>query len=98
MSKHTPGPWKCAPVKDEDGNPMFIEITADGIKEIANTANGNFSDEVEHSNARLIAAAPDLLALVKDCFDYLSSVEDGVPPGGPSVERFEMVIKKAEGA
>ena len=67
MSKHTPGPWRI----DEWG-----DIVA-GLRDIAETAhiwNDGGDDtlpEMRRANARLIAAAPDLLAactaLVAQC-------------------------------
>lgn len=53
MSKHTPGPWKVCATK----NSFFVDII---------DSNGEGVVLVRHSsNARLIAAAPDLLAAAK---------------------------------
>mgnify|MGYP001587573306 CR=1 FL=1 len=59
MSKHTPGPWKC-----EGGRQIE---TSSGVFYLAyghdKFGNPNFRDLCElDQNARLIAAAPDLLA------------------------------------
>ena len=58
MSKHTPGPW----MKDDDGDRVvdlayFIVAEVDGVDEA----------EVE-ANARLIAAAPDMLEALREVF------------------------------
>ena len=58
-TKHTPGPWKTVQAKSA------ISIKAhDGLVTIANIGwmlRANYPDTCE-ANARLIAAAPDLLA------------------------------------
>lgn len=65
MSKHTPGPWTWG--KGIDGEPERCYVTQ-GIEGrprylIATIENGAAEDflETEEANARLIAAAPDLL-------------------------------------
>ena len=58
-SKHTPGPWVVDPCWDilgntDDGNGMVCQITTDAVPRA----------EAE-ANARLIAAAPDLLEALR---------------------------------
>ena len=57
MNKHTPGPWKTL-------NPGISSIycTIQGANGGRVCAIGENSHENHHFNARLIAAAPDLLA------------------------------------
>lgn len=70
--KHTPGPWRL--VNDAQGPCMVMHPTLAGVA-IANLGvcfnpvNGYHEDaSAERSaNARLIAAAPDLLAALKYC-------------------------------
>ncbi|WP_447898022.1 hypothetical protein [Stenotrophomonas sepilia] len=57
MSKHTPGPWY---VGREDENTGEIEVISDGRPYVCLVLPGAI-DEVTPANARLIAAAPDLL-------------------------------------
>lgn len=56
---HTPGPWLTRPAQTKDGGATVIESAP-------NTANIGFvwgiEDDEPKANARLIAAAPDLLA------------------------------------
>jgi len=74
MSGHTPGPWK---VGGQSGNPgEGLEIAAEG-KFIAWGSATYSEDEDEdvitdedRANGRLIAAAPELLAVAKLAFDY----------------------------
>lgn len=60
-AKHTPGPWKTEP------RFPFVRIVADGAPCVAETGGWNDREREEmHANARLIAAAPDLLAAVEE--------------------------------
>lgn len=85
-TKHTPGPWSCAP------------INMRGAQQV-NNWNATTTVEEARANARLIAAAPDMLerlrAIVAACSCY------GKP--GPivsacsSCEKSYTLIAKAEG-
>lgn len=65
-TKHTPGPWRIADASQ-------IIVAMDGARSIAYAAadraqvfiNANSVNETALANARLIAAAPELLALLK---------------------------------
>lgn len=75
MSKHTPGPWTASPLGCE---------TSHGLPTI-HKANGHLVAELcdrNMANARLIAAAPELLAFAIAAMDYLQH-PDGhhTPPG-----------------
>ena len=66
MSKHTPGPWRI------NGNNMFRWIVADSevfthSDDVNRSAYGGnmVCESVHEANARLIAAAPDLLNAVR---------------------------------
>ena len=61
MSKHTPGPWEAK--EDEYGH---WGIYASGGECIAIT-----EEREDEANARLIAAAPDMLKLLKGTLRYL---------------------------
>lgn len=64
-NKHTPGQWMVAG-RDQNGS---IDIIADGL--FIAEAIGGLADGEQEANARLIAAAPDLLeALVALFNDY----------------------------
>lgn len=65
---HTPGPWE---VKRESGLRQRIQACSDKGTLAYMTARpgahlGNFSHDQIAANARLIAAAPDLLAALKE--------------------------------
>jgi hypothetical protein len=63
--KHTPGPWKLL-TEGEDNDFTTRTIIIDGpprnLSEVCIVTTGSFTDETEEANAKLIAAAPDLLA------------------------------------
>jgi hypothetical protein len=54
MSKHTPGPWRYSEAYG------YIDSVNDTIVDL-----GDVRTETERANARLIAAAPELLAACK---------------------------------
>lgn len=74
---HTPGPWECRTNRVSYGGPLPPLIEVDGkrlatveAEEVLYTADGNDRDcDAENArddaNARLMAAAPDLLAALK---------------------------------
>lgn len=68
MSKHTPGPWR---VEEWDGVPL--RITTDSVIVARVEWDQPIADEDE-ANARLIAAAPDLLEAAQN----LSAISDGI--------------------
>jgi hypothetical protein len=70
MSTHTPGPWQAIRTNPHDGYDGF-EIRAQpgpvlrGFTRTVADVYGLGSNEEHQANARLIAAAPDLLAMLK---------------------------------
>lgn len=63
MGKHTPGPWTTG------GELHGFWAVEDGNGRVICQLNGNFTPE---ANAMLIAAAPDLLALLEEAVKYMS--------------------------
>lgn len=66
MSNHTPGPWDCAPGQRVDGFDYFMVYDAHEARVPCTDAN-----------ARLIAAAPELLAALRDAENDLMLVAMG---------------------
>lgn len=70
MAKHTPGPW---PLKSTgDGKRILVGdglVEGPGGYEVAEVYSDDCPSEVAWANAHLIAAAPDLLAALKDQLD-----------------------------
>lgn len=96
-NKHTPGPWRydmdeCAIVSESE----FEETGFGPAGVIVADLTGSMDGTNTNADARLIAAAPELLDLA---YQYLSDLR--YPPTGDSlqrrIERAEKVIAKARG-
>lgn len=88
-AKHTPGPWfYYADLPSTEPN-WHIVTTANKMRVIANVhiEPGNLMDEAD---ARLIAAAPDILAALKYARRFLNGVDH-------DVNYVDASITKAEG-
>jgi hypothetical protein len=86
-TKHTPGPWASR-------NGRIYQADRENLT-IANIARA-FDGDYSEANARLIAAAPDLLSVLKELqasAAYWSEYD--VPLG--IVERINAAVTKAEG-
>jgi len=98
MSKHTPGPWYV----DSDNKSRVLAETFQFLQ-----ASAHGAPESEwHANARLIAAAPDLLAVLQEMPDIIKDFDGGNPEtstGWASEEMLDLwqrvnaAIAKAEG-
>lgn len=73
-TKHTPGPWHAVPCRTREGFTIAQTPTRERSANVANIAQVGANE----SNARLIAAAPELLAALK----LLDCVEANIP--GPT--------------
>jgi len=91
MSKHTPGPWSYS----IDRN--YVRIYLHGLGRIDEIHGGDsLRGYCGEANARLIAAAPDMLDMLKKCLDALEYVGPWETPVG-LIERVQVLIDKAEG-
>lgn len=94
MSKHTPGPWFLAEKvegKHTVTNLRRIRSEREGMEHGAVCEVYGIADGSEaHANARLIAAAPDLL-------ESLAFVIRGVPDTWEGVQKARAAIAKATG-
>lgn len=70
-SKHTPGPWRRQ-------SPLSITIVA---------GNGTYVCRTNRDNARLIAAAPDLLTAARLAFGGLATGEYGYEELKAAIEK-----------
>ena len=98
--KHTKGPWKVIESKLVE-KLSIIEIDGDLI--FAELSSGDSVPTEEHkANARLIAAAPDLLEACKAAKTHYAMIcevlcANNPPPGGlPILEQLKQAIAKAE--
>ena len=79
MSKHTPGPWFAArnssfwEVKPQ--RELFDYNTPFTVADVCASAPGNPDGGLQEANARLIAAAPDLLASLQLMVDRFLDTE-----------------------
>ena len=91
---HTPGPWEIRRVGIAKDLPVVTSAEHD-VCEMRYNTNGRLRLE---NNARLIAAAPELLAALKG----LTRALDGVQPSGPvylsitEIDAIRAAISKAE--
>ena len=81
--KHTPGPWHVAGQGDDKGN---LPIKACAITIAGVNGQGTLAD------ARLIAAAPDLLAACEAALNMVDG--DGHPPAW---DKLRAAIRRAKG-
>ena len=74
---HTPGPWEV--VDSMYGGKSAVQIHPHYM-----VAEIDGRDDAEQeANARLIAAAPDMLAAVKDAKAIVDRIQDGAPDASP---------------
>ena len=62
MAEHTPGPWEVVPGLDDKARVFYVRTIDNDLHYIAQI--GRFGENAP-ANARLIAAAPDLLAALE---------------------------------
>lgn len=103
MSAHTPGPWKVInhPRVAHVDSQRSVGFGANGMASIAWLTGGVLNQE---ANAHLIAAAPDLLAVVEECLESEErrrrELKDGSPASTYSdarLGRIRAAIAKARG-
>lgn len=82
MSKHTPGPWTFSRW-DQFGEARFYVAQAEGApytpnySDVATLIAETVSSEyvsIQEANARLIAAAPDLLEALQKCTEWMEQL------------------------
>ena len=75
MSDHTPGPWDIIPPLDKNSMAMVhapaLEQAEPWTIAYVLTDNNPNQREIDEANARLIAAAPELLAACQAAVQYL---------------------------
>lgn len=88
--KFTKGPWRILNSTDYDDRQFYYHILN---MEGYNVANVEDCEECEEANAQLIAAAPDMYALLLDILtDYQC-----MPNPAVMADKIEAVLKKARG-
>ena len=77
--KHAPGPWQITHLKRGSRHIPCWRIGTGNFGKIAVVGEGCDPPELDaanHANARLVAAAPELLAALEDCVQSLSRLPD----------------------
>jgi hypothetical protein len=97
-TQHTPGPWRTVRFgsKFDARNHSFGVAYGRSGSRLAIVDGEGSSGAANAANARLIAAAPDLLAALKDLLDMVGPLDDI-----PMIRRKQVAqkaIAKAEGA
>jgi hypothetical protein len=92
LASHTPGPWKVQPLQYDQGGTIAICSTP-GCGIIATIPPMNEDDEptaetaqrdpCDEANARLIAAAPELLEALEASEDLLRDIGTAAESGNP---------------
>jgi len=79
--QHTPGPWVVGPGYSEDG---FREVPVGHPTALGTITTAVAIDTAglgsQDANARLVAAAPELLAAARAVNDFINGVADAVEP------------------
>ena len=98
MNKHTPGPWRTIESTDKTMRTVVgPDFPGQGYIADVNLCRTNDAQDVDgEANARLIAAAPELLQLVKDMREafYVKGTRKALLA---VMERSKSVMEKAEG-
>lgn len=95
MSGHTPGPWKIVPIIEgfrkpgEDGAKDMAILGADGM--CPGIIWDGVIGDTQNANARLIAAAPDLLSLLIE----LTDIEGPLPGNAAWAQKVKAAVAKA---
>lgn len=101
MSEHTPGPWVA---QEWDGDTCLVEaLSPDGKmveQEICHVLNPEDDQPTTKANLNLIAAAPDLLAALKNAVAQMEALATYAKRPGMSrsdIALARAAIAKAEG-
>jgi len=94
MSKHTPGPWKV----EHRGYKYIVSKSRDGYitRDVCRMDGSTMAAFAQEANARLIAAAPELLEALKDALQLLEVYGGDFEEATRNQAR--AAIAKAEGA
>ena len=95
MSKHTPGPWKriANSIKSRKANCVIVRLPA-----LTDCVGDETADQIKEwdANARLIAAAPDLLEALEEAV-YMLGIQEINEDSKPYERRIMAALAKAKG-
>lgn len=101
-AQHTPGPWHFSEnlrggafeIREPDSDAIIADIV-DGAHVSSDDGDPEIDWETQEANARLIAAAPELLAALEDVCGYCAPLS---PRGKAAIDEARAIIAKAKGA
>lgn len=100
---HTPGPWSSIPQRD--GSMMVVRVTDDGtqmqprrIRMVAHVLTRKDSLSEDDANARLIAAAPQLLEALGDIASWAGKDKRRMARRGWTAEKEIASLNRAAAA
>lgn len=96
-SKHTPGPWEVRTIDNSLGSVDTVGgvVTVAQAQEVS-VADRNLGSPERKANARLIAAAPDLLEALQSLVACITSTRG--PNADAALHASRLAILKATGA
>ena len=100
---HTPGPWVVTQLARINARSVVVDAD-EGRRRIAKIALSATLPETDQANARLIAAAPELLSALEGLLDHHHVVaraagdSPGDPDQAPEVIAARAALAKAKGA
>ncbi|MEE3046621.1 MAG: hypothetical protein VX620_15335 [Pseudomonadota bacterium] len=104
QTKHTPGPWKSYILRSKAGRDLgwIVEhsngrIAWTSLAYADTNKEADKNDPAREANARLIAAAPDLLNACKAVFDDVASIDNDSCLSLEVGRALKAAIAKAEG-
>ena len=90
MNKHTPGPWEI-----DSEQPSTVKKFTHGNRLSIATVHGGYGEKTRRTaNARLIAAAPEMLEALEDALNLIDTI---TPFEGDTVRKARAAIAKARG-
>ena len=98
-TQHTPGPWKAAHAIQDDAAARYIWSVTDkatGHRELIATIPYAEGDHI-NADARLIAAAPDMLAMLHEVIELLNNPDADGTDANRVERQILAVIAKATG-
>lgn len=99
IAKHTPGPWRVFTAKPPNDHKIIGigELTGEGIADCGfGVWRGGSAEAL--ANARLIAAAPELLAALKAARRYVETCADPFNKDDHVLKQVDAAIARATGA
>jgi hypothetical protein len=95
MTKHTAGPW--AYHFEPTINRHVVRAGFAGERNICIDYGAGLKSYEAAANARLIAAAPDMIELLRDCSDFLDRSDDDLEAAERLSQRIKALCASIEG-